>query len=256
MNPGSCVRNVAALWLFALVVPVCCATAQKTDGAAAPAASSPLGAVPAPLDVHAIVQEMEQHNRVRAAELASYTDRRHYKVTYRGYDLHLTASMVVDATYISPSTKQFRIVSQRGSKLLVDHVLKKLLEAEQEAARNPSETQLDAANYDFTLLGTQSVAGRPCYVLHAEPKSSSRLLFRGRVWIDARDFAVSQVEAEPARNPSFWIRGTTIHHVYARTGPFWFPASDRSVTSVRVGGSAVLTIDYGVYHPVARDLKP
>lgn len=255
LDPRSCVKS-APLWLFALVLPVSFAAAQKSDAGVAtgaPAASAALTAIRGHLDASAIVGKMEQENRLRAAELVSYTDRRHYTVTYHGYDLHLAASMVVEATYDSPSTKEFHILSESGSKLLVNHVLKKLLEAEQEAAEDPGGAQIDQANYTFTLLGMQNTGGRACYVLRAEPRSNSRLLFRGRVWIDAKDFAVSKVEAEPAENPSFWIRDTHIHHVYGKTGPFWFPESDRSVTDVRLGGSAVLTIDYGVYHPVSRN---
>jgi hypothetical protein len=253
------VKSIAPLCLAALAFPACSAAAQKSDSPAAPSstvASSTVVAVPVHPDVSAIVQDMTLHNRLRAAELAGYTDRRRYAVTYRGYNLVLRASMVVEATYTAPDYKSFRILSETGSKLLIDHVLKKLLVAEQEAARDPNEAQVDEANYDFTLLGMQNAGNRPCYVLRAEPKSNSRLLFRGRIWVDAKDFAVSKVEAEPARNPSFWIKDTRIHHVYGQTGSFWFPESDRSVTHVRLGGSAVLTIDYGTYHPVSRDPKP
>lgn len=206
-------------------------------------------------DVAAIVRNLQLHNRLRARELQSYTDLRHYSVSYHGFPIDLSAGIVVEATYDAPSTKRFRIVSESGSKFLVDHVLKKLLAAEQQAASHPRQAAIDQANYSFTYLGMQTLAGRPCFVLRAVPKSRSHLLFRGRVWIDAKDYAVSKVVAEPARNPSFWIKDTHIHHVYSRTGPFWLPQSDRSTTDVRFGGSAVLTIDYGVYHPVSRKPK-
>jgi hypothetical protein len=60
------------------------------------------------------------------------------------------------------------------------------------------------------------------------------------VWIDAEE-----IEAEPAKNPSFWIKGTKVHHAYAKTAHFWLPASSRSETVLRFGGTALLTIDYG-----------
>ena len=53
-------------------------------------------------------------------------------------------------------------------------------------------------------------------MLQVEPKTNSRLLYRGTIWVDADDFAVAKIEAEPAHNPSFWIRGTKIHHVNAK----------------------------------------
>jgi hypothetical protein len=199
-------------------------------------------------NVGEIVQELVKHNQQRAAELRGYTDERHYSVRYKGFPIDLTASMVVDATYDAPATKQFHILSERGSKLLIDRVLKKLLEAEQQGTQDPARTALTPENYDFTLLGQQTVEGHPCYELEVEPKKDSKLLYRGRIWVDRRDFAVAQIEAEPAKNPSFWIKKTTIHHVYGQTGPFWLPVSDVSRTDVRIGGNAVLTIDYGTYH--------
>ena len=198
---------------------------------------------------------MVQQNQLRAGQLQSYTDLRHYKVSYRGFPLDLSASMVVEATYQAPDIKRFHILSTKGSGLLIDHVLRKLLAAEQEAALHPSEAAISPSNYSFTLLGTGKLNGRRCYILRADPKTSSQLLFRGRIWVDAAAFAVVQVEAEPAHSPSFWIKDTHIHHVYARTGRFWLPHSDRSTTGVRFGGAAVLTINYGVYDPVSRDAK-
>jgi hypothetical protein len=84
-------------------------------------------------------------------------------------------------------------------------------------------------------------------MLRVEPRTNSRLLYRGTIWVNADDFAVAKIEAEPARNPSFWIRGTKIHHVNAKTGEFWLPEHNESDTDVRLGGHAILTIDYGVY---------
>lgn len=211
---------------------------------------------PASLTAEQIVQQMGQHNRVRAEELKSYTDLRHYAVSYHGFPVDLSASMVVEASYQAPDTKIFHIVSTTGARLLINHVLKRLLDAEQEAALHPDRASVTPENYTFTLLGTETLNGRPSYILQADPKKDSHLLFRGKIWVDAADFAIAQLEAQPARNPSFWIRDTHIHHVYSKTGEFWLPHSDRSVTRVRFGGSAVLTIDYGVYHTVAASQTP
>jgi len=74
-----------------------------------------------------------------------------------------------------------------------------------------------------------------------------------RIWIDAGDYAVVRVEAQPAENPSFWIKNTDIHHVYAKSGEFWLPQTNTSESKVRLGGTAVLTIDYGTYQFEPRD---
>ncbi len=189
------------------------------------------------------------HNQARAASLRHYDSVRHYEVKYKGL-AKLGAKMVVQADYDAPSGKTFRILSQSGSGVLVDKVLKRLIDTEKEAEKDKNSTALTPANYNFRLVGTDTVAERPAYILEVEPLARNKLLYRGRIWVDAAEFAVARIEAEPAKKPSFWISNTEIHHQYGRTNGFWLPAQDRSETKVRLGGSAVLTIDYGTYHVI------
>jgi hypothetical protein len=193
-----------------------------------------------------IVRKLVQQNERRADQIKGYTEQREYTVVYHGIP-PMKASMTVEAHYVAPSEKQFQILSQNGPKLLVDRVLKKLLESEQEAAKNPRQTALTPVNYTFSLLGQQVVSGHHCYMLHVEPKAASKFLYRGTVFVDDQDYAVVQIEAEPAQNPSFWIKKTDVHHTYTKTGQFWLPEHNRSESRMRFGGSAVLTIDYGPY---------
>lgn len=194
-----------------------------------------------------IVDQMQLHNKSRAEELKHYLAVRHYQVDYKGFGANLGARMEVEVTYDSPSAKTFRILSQSGSKILIDKVLKRLVETEKEAEGNKASTALTAANYRFRLEGTETLDGRPAYVLSVEPLTQSKLLYRGKIWVDAADFAVAKIDAEPAKNPSFWIARTDVRHTYSRNGGFWLPQQNRSESKVRVGGAAVLTIDYGTY---------
>jgi hypothetical protein len=227
-------------------------TAQNVNAAITnpsenPPSSAAAAASAAPLSVDAIVQHLADGEKKRAHDLKGYTELRTYSVSYHGFPANLNSTIVVAVTYTPPATKQFHIVSQTGSKMLADRVLKKLFEAEQESTADPRQTAPTTANYKFTLVGQQLLDGRPCYLLRVEPHTSSRLLYRGTIWVDATDYAVAKIEAEPAHNPSFWIRGTQIHHVNAKSGEFWLPEHNESDTEVRFGGHAVLTIDYGAY---------
>ena len=80
-----------------------------------------------------------------------------------------------------------------------------------------------------------------------EPKRDNKFLYRGEICVNAADFAVESIDAEPAKNPSFWIKKTRIEHRYQKIGQFWFPLSNQSVTNVRMGGTATLNIDYTGY---------
>jgi hypothetical protein len=207
------------------------------------------GAVPAPpvLSAAQIVEQMQLHNQARNEELKHYRSIRNYTVEFRGFSSRIVAGMVVEADYDAASGKSFRIVSQSGSKLLCEKVLKRAVDSEKEASQDKASTALTAANYTFHLAGSERLGGRPAYILDVEPITASKFLYKGKVWVDAADFAVVKIEASPAKNPSFWISRTLINFTSGKTGDFWLPAQNRSETKVRIGGTAVLTIDYGKY---------
>jgi hypothetical protein len=155
--------------------------------------------------------------------------------------------MEVEVTFDASSGKSFQILSQSGSKLLCDKVLKRAVDSEKEASKNPAVTALTPANYKFELIGSENLNGRQSYILKVDPLKKSKFLYQGQIWVDETDFAVAKIEAAPAKNPSFWISTTLIRYSNAKTGDFWLPHQTHSETKVRIGGSAVLTIDYGTY---------
>lgn len=201
------------------------------------------------LQADGIIEKLANKNEQRAADLKSYTVLRHYEVHYRGFPGSRDAEMDVRVRYLAPATKQFEIVSESGSKLLINHVLRRLLTSEQEALtrENRQQTAMTPENYKFTLLREESTPDARFYVLKAEPKRKNKFLFCGTIWVDTRDFAIARIEAEPAKNPSFWISKTRIEHQYQKIGRFWLPTHNLSVSEVRLGGTATLTIQYGKY---------
>lgn len=212
------------------------------------AAEPPLTAV-AQLAASEIVARMVASDLQRATALSGYRSTRTYEVNYSGFPSGKHAKMVATVNFEAPGKKSFTIVSEEGSKLLLNRVLHPLLQSEQESADSAvrSQTALTEENYNFELAGNDTVNGRPCYVLRVKPKRDNKFLYDGRVWVDAQDFAVARIEARPAKNPSFWISKTNVEHHYLKRGKFWLPASNRSTTRVRLGGQAVLSIDYGSY---------
>jgi hypothetical protein len=211
------------------------------------------------LSMQQVLGNLVERNAERQDALQKYQGRRFYSLDYKGFPASFHAEMVVDMTYEAPATRQFKIISQSGPEWLIDRVLKRLLEAEQEAStdENRARVALNSSNYDFSGFERVEAADNCSYQVSVEPKIPSKLLYRGRIWIDSKDFSVCRIEAEPAKNPSFWIKKTDIHHSYMKVGDFWLPAENESVSSIRVGGRAVLTIKYQDYEILAaRSLKP
>jgi hypothetical protein len=212
----------------------------------ATAQSPPIGA---PLSTEQVVQHLVRMNAERARQMRSYQGKRIYRLEYHGFPGARSAEMVVDVKYEAPGTKEFTIQSETGSKLIIDRVFKKLLQSEKEAleAENVRSTALNEENYVFTLLDYEINSAGSLYVLSVEPRRKDKLLYSGRIWVDGEDFAVVRIEAEPAKNPSFWTRNTRIEHRYVKVNSFWLPAQNHSLTTVRLGGRADLTIDYQDY---------
>jgi hypothetical protein len=194
-----------------------------------------------------IVERMQRHNQMQNAALKQYKALRHYEAEYQGFSAKLTGKMDVEVEYHAATGKSFQIVSRSGSKLLCEKVLKRAVDSEKEASQDKGATALTPANYKFEILGSENLAGRPAYILQVDPLTTSKFLYRGKIWVDAADFAVAKMETEPAKSPSFWISRTLIHYTSKKTDGFWLPQGMRSETKVRIGGTALMTIDYGTY---------
>ena len=204
--------------------------------------------VSAPLGANEVMRRVVEKNELRGKALESYSSLRSYHLECHCMS-HKKADMVVRAEYQAPNRKIFTIVSESGSGTVRNRVFKKLLEAEQESMReeNQQRTAITPENYVFQLSDYQKSDAAEFYVLEAEPRSKNKFLFRGRIWVDAKDFAITRVEGEPAANPSWWTLKTDFKRKYQKLGDFWLPESNESETKVRIFGTAVLTINYGEY---------
>ncbi len=200
-----------------------------------------------------IMERVKEANQRRADNLLRYSGMRTYHLDYRGL-VSLSADMVVQAEFVAPGIKRFRVVSERGSSLIRARVFKPLLAAEEEASipENQRRTALVAENYNFEYVGEQTIGKRGCYVIAVSPHTESKFLYRGKIWIDTEDYAVVQIEAEPAKNPSFWINKTEVHHEYEKIDEFWVPSINRTVSDLKLRGTAVLTINYTKYTVLPR----
>ncbi|HUA99608.1 MAG TPA: hypothetical protein VMA34_14855 [Terracidiphilus sp.] len=240
LQPGGGL-SIAAIVLLA-------ASGAWADGADTPVAAH--------LDAPQIVARMEAHTRTQNQQLKQYRSLRVYQVEYRGYHARIAARMEVEVRFDAGSGKSFRIVSESGSPFLLNKVLKRAVAGEEEASHDGASTALNPENYRFTLLGVDEQQGRPAYVLQVEPVKPAKFLYRGRIWVDAQEFAVTKIDAEPAKSPSIWISRTTIRNTSEVTDGFWLPSQTESRTWVRIGGTADLTIDYGTYQVTPADPQP
>lgn len=242
MSRVQTIFKAIALLSVAATLAVTSRAAENPKAPASPTASSPLTA-------DQVVDNLVRKNEERARALLHSEATRIYRLTYRGFPGDREAEMTVAATYNSPCSKEFKVVSESGSKLIRDRVFKRLLDGEKEAAEPAmsARTQLNRDNYNFQLLNYEPSESGGHYVLQVTPKAKSKYVYHGKIWVDATDFAVTHIEAEPAQNPSFWTKKNEIRHDYKKVQDFWLPARNESVSYIRLGGRATLTIEYNDY---------
>jgi hypothetical protein len=214
-----------------------------------------LGKQPPPqLPAAVVVEKLMETGRRRSSQLRGFRATRLYHLQYHGLFGNREATMKVIATFTAPEKWDFSVVSQTGSKMLQNRVLLKLLDSEREAYRNGSQIEISPANYLFESLGLESHADDdPYYVLHVQPRQETKFLYRGKIWVDAKDFALAHMEGEPARAPSFWVKDTRIDSTWKKVGGFWFIMHSHSLSRIRMGGTATLTIDYADYQATGAD---
>jgi hypothetical protein len=202
---------------------------------------------PMPLTVTEIVDHMVQADNARMAAFSGYTGMRRYSFENKKVKKH--AEMTVRVVCNQTGAKTFEVVAESGSGFVRSHIIRRMIDAEREASEKAEheETRIIPQNYDFQLLGTEETERRSSYVLEISPKKKNQFMIRGRIWVDAADFAITRLEGSPAKNPSFWIRSVHVVHRYDRIGQFWLPVTNESRAEARVFGTNDVGIDYFDY---------
>jgi hypothetical protein len=196
-----------------------------------------------------IVARMGFRDLQRQVSIEGYGGMRRYVLDNQ--HLHKRAEMLVQVQGDPDGTKHFEVVSEEGWKAAHKHVLRKMLESESETSHPEAraKTRINPENYDFKIAGTEVIDGRTAYVLEVSPKRNEKYLFRGRIWVDAEDYALARAEGQPAKNPSFWTKSTHFVQIYQKSGLLWFPRSTQSVTEAHIFGTTNVNIEYFGYAP-------
>jgi len=208
-----------------------------------------------------VVRRMVATNAARRLDLRAFTGAIHYHLESEGLS-HQVADMDVRLAYDGLAPKSYTIVSESGSTLLQNHILKPFLSDErQEAAIDFRDgSALVPGNYAFTLVASphpdMNTRFKPgdeanpdnSYILALTPlKALSRFSFTGRLWINPRDFGVERLEGQPSKTNSWWVSRIEFNYQNQKFGAFWLPVNNQSVSQVRMFGHATLDITFSDY---------
>jgi hypothetical protein len=188
----------------------------------------------------------------KAAEAAakrhtiSYSGTRTYAM--RNLRFNKEARVTVRMTYKPGEGKHFTVVERSGSDRLVD-IIQQLIDTEVEASR-PGEIGrkgLTPENYAARLRGSDTAAGRDCWVLEVKPRAKSKYLINGTAWVDKNTFDVIRLDGVTAASLSIWVGTPHVVEDRADFGGIWLPSRLKSRSSTFLTGESELDIAYTGY---------
>ncbi len=191
--------------------------------------------------------------KITGAELQREANLREYSVvrTYTLRNSHLgnDVTMTARLSYHKDAGKTFEVLAVDGTSGIAKKVLERLLQSEAEESHKDTgdEFEITSANYKFHVVGAEVMNGRPCWVVELTPKRKSKYLLQGKIWADAKEFAVVKIEGHPAASLSMWVGKPHVVQEFQKVGPFWMPSSNRSDSKNFMLGASELTINYNGY---------
>ncbi|MBN1566415.1 MAG: outer membrane lipoprotein-sorting protein [Acidobacteria bacterium] len=212
--------QIVGLLFLCFVAAVVCASAQTAG---------------MPPTVETIIARMAKARSDNQARFRPYTVTRDYKLF--GKEREKTkAQVIADIIFIPPNSKRFAIQKTNGTGF-GERVVRRMLTGEVEIAKDYNATEFSPDNYDFRFIGEEHANGQPCYVLELIPKRKEKNLLRGSLWVDADTYLPRRAEGEPAKNPSWWVRNTSIALFYEDVGGMWLQTALEGKATVRLFGS-------------------
>ena len=196
------------------------------------------------------IRQMIDAETARLGRSTGYTGKRRYEIGNERTGL--LATMEVDVQVDGTGAKAFRVLRMKAPAAVRKLVFERMLDTETRASQRDARerTRISPANYRFRFLDTRADRGRDCFVFEISPRTDNPLLFRGLIWVDAEEHAVTRIEGSPAQRPSWWVTATRFVHEYAKVGDQWLDVSNKSDTEVRIFGHTRVLIEYHDYRLV------
>lgn len=182
-------------------------------------------------DVHTIVTKMVAAQQQAKDNLRAYQATRKYQI-FKGAERK--SKVTAEVNYEPPQRKSFNIVESTGG--TGEGVIKKTLEHEVAATRDPHDYEISPANYDFEYAGESDCSGSRCFVLTLKPKRNCKDLIEGKAWVDQDSYLIRRIEGELAKSPSWWVKKATVVVEYGAVEGMWLQTKSIADAKLRMIG--------------------
>ncbi len=166
---------------------------------------------------------------------------REYHVTTPS-NISSDSEIVAQMDFAPPPGKY--VIQKRMGSLRAEFVVKNVLQRELEISVSNQKLRSAAItheNYDFRLLGDESIDGHSCFVLQMVPKRDQPELIRGRVWVDQQSFLIRRIDGDLAKSPSWWVKAAHVDIRFAEFRGVWLQTSWQAIAQIRCFGDQELT---------------
>lgn len=182
-------------------------------------------------DVQTIVTKMVAAQQQAKDNLRAYQATRKYQI-FKGVEQK--SQVTAKVNYEPPQRKSFNIVQSTGG--TGEGVIKKALEHEVLATRDPRDYEISPANYDFEFAGESDCAGSRCFVLTLKPKRNCKDLVEGKAWVDQSSYLIRRIEGELAKSPSWWVKKALVVVEYGNVEGMWLQTKSVADAKLRMVG--------------------
>ena len=179
--------------------------------------------------------------RFNAALPPAYRALRHMEAGLPGSDKQ--AQLDTWTEYQPSQGFRYDVVKESGDDYVRQHVLRKLLRAEQEllATGKPLRASLDRMNYEFgdgglTNSGLQRVTLRPLRKADG--------IINGVLFVEPGEDRVVRIQGRLVKSPSFWVRDVDVTWQYTRVNDHIVPTEMSSTARVRFYGNSYFKMSY------------
>ena len=192
--------------------------------------------------------QLDNHERAKA-----YSVTREYKV-FGNDAVTPRTEVVAKINFLPPDLKNYDIDQSTGG--MGEKVVRRILDHEVDAARDPHLMMVSEQNYDFDYVGEDKLDGVPCYKLRLTPKHERKELLKSTIWVDKNSYRMLRMEGDPAKSPSFWVKDVHLVIQFGEVAGMWLQTQTLALAHLRFGGEYKITaqnVDYDVPRSVAEN---
>jgi hypothetical protein len=154
-------------------------------------------------------------------------------------------------TFAAPRSLKYTPINFTGDTFVKSEVVSRMLQAEVDHVQKNDrlQTALTEANYRFSYKGEQKSNEHAIYTYQVKPRHKKAGLFKGHIYLDARNGNLTRSEGAIVKSSSFFVRKIEFVQDYVEIRHFIFPTHLQTSAHVSVLGR----VNVDVYH---RDYRP